>query len=490
MADPLFELLAPHFESTSPSPRPRPSIDDPSTSTYLTHLSTLKLSSLSSTEPQSLAQAAHSSLLSLQALSTRSHKSIISSSDHLSTLCNTLPTLAQEANALQDAVPKLDQEAERFARAYGKTAENPLLDRRRKAMVLSRNVDRLSDILDLPSLISSAISASSTASGTSGTSVTSSSQTSATPAVNYASALDLDGHIKRLHTLYPNSPLIASVSAQAEQAMREMTSNLINSLRTPGIKLAGGMRTIGWIRRVAPELDETRRFGGSSGHDGSLGALFLVCRLSNLVSMLDALEPLRDLADIESKRRMQDTSKRKEASSQAWSGGQQTERYLKRYIEIFREQSFAIISMYRSIFPSSTLSLQDGQATKSPQGSDNALQAIPSALPTFPLHLVDMLASTLQAYLPNVQDKAARESLLTQVLYCAGSLGRLGGDFSMLLASLGDEEGDSEDESGDGTEWVEVMKKHRVLAGRLELLASGVGGSHGISEAASRKSSQ
>lgn len=109
-----------------------------------------------------------------------------------------------------------------------------------------------------------------------------------------------------------------------------------------------------------------------------------------------------------------------------------------------------------------------------------------------------MFAATLKQYLPNVRDQSSRESLLTQVLYCAGSLGRLGGDFSLMLAMLeeDDDEGD-EDEEGDGEkgdgekgekeekeeeeeekdwEWVEVMRKHRVLAGKLEQLASGVGG--------------
>lgn len=64
----------------------------------------------------------------------------------------------------------------------------------------------------------------------------------------------------------------------------------------------------------------------------------------------------------------------------------------------------------------------------------------------------------------------------------------------MMLALLEDEEEDdseSEDEDEDSdvdsdvdTEerrkgWIEVMKKHRVQASRLELLASGVGTGHG-----------
>lgn len=446
MADPLLELLVPYFDA--PSPRPPPSSRDPITSSYLNRLTTLPLSSLNTTEPQSLAQTSHTIQLSLQALSSRSHKSVIASSDHLSSLRSTLPAIAKSTAELRDAIPKLDEEAVRFSETYNKNAENIVLDRRRKALLLSRNVDRLADVLDLPTLLSSAIS-SSAVSAPSGGAASSST-------VNYASALDLNAHIRRLHGLYPDSHLISSVTLQAEEAMQEMATNLISSLKTQGLKLAAAMRTISWLRRVAPELDVSGKQSGSN-REGSLGALFLVCRLANLMSMLGALEPLRELADQEIARNQAVPAKKD--SNAAWSGGQQTERYLKRYIEIFREQSFAILSMFRSIFPPAA----DHDLKSVPVSrAGDPLQPLPSALSTFPLHLVDMLLETLKTYLPNIQDRSSRDSLLTQVLYCAGSLGRLGGDFSMILAFLGEGSEDGEEE------WVEVIKKHRVLASRLE----------------------
>lgn len=475
MADPLYELLIPYFDS--PSPRPAPSSKDANTNAYLNRLTTLPLASLTSTEPQSLSQTTHSLLLSLQALSKRSHRSIIDSSTHLSTLSTTLPVLAQSTASLRDALPKLDDAAIHFSETYNYRSENALLDRRRKALLLSRNIDRLSDILDLPTLLASAISTSNTASASA------SSSSSAT--LNYASALDLNAHIRRLHALYPDSPLISSVEKQAEEAMQDMATNLIASLRTNSLKLASAMRTISWLRRVAPELDpaptsastqSTISHLGTAGssREGALGSLFLVCRLANLQQMLSALEPLRELADQETLRLQDgkgDSLSGKERSK--WEGGQQTERYLKRYIEIFREQSFAIISMYRSIFPASTTA-QDEAILKDlgknrPKGPEDPLQPLPSALGTFPLQLVSMLEETLRRYLPNVRDRSSRDSLLTQVLYCAGSLGRLGGDFSMMLAFLNEVDGEEvDDEEEESEEWVEIIKKHRLMAGKLE----------------------
>jgi hypothetical protein len=261
------------------------------------------------------------------------------------------------------------------------------------------------------------------------------------------------------------------------------------------------MRMIGWLRRVAPELaDDTyssvhgqargRSLGAATG-EGSLGALFLVCRLGTLRQTLEALDPLKDLADQETSRRTENNT-----NQEAWVGGAQTERYLKRYVEVFREQSFAIISMYKSIFPSALpIPGMAGSDVTSPVGTskqttnmpEDAITSYfeadddktPSALATFAPHLVDMLLETLRAYMSNISERSSRDSLLTQVLYCAGSLGRLGADFGLMLALLEDElNGENEDSEmvdEDEQEWVQVMKKHRVQASRLEILASGVG---------------
>jgi hypothetical protein len=199
--------------------------------------------------------------------------------------------------------------------------------------------------------------------------------------------------------------------------------------------------------------------------------------LAHLVSTLEALDPLRELADQETQRRISGKDK---SDTTTWSAGQQTDRYLKRYIEIFREQSFAIVSLYKNIFgseqseselASSGLRGADAKAKSKPAHSDDPLQRLPPALATFPMHLVQLLTDTMRTYLPNVRDRSSRESLLTQLLYCAASLGRLGGDFGMILTELS---GDGDAEGDVAYEWEEVMRKHRALAGRLEQLTSRV----------------
>ena len=498
MADPLYELLAPYFDETSPSSSSsssaiaRPSIASLQATNYFTRLSTLSLGELTTTEPASLLHSVQSHIRNLQALSKRSHKAVISSTSHLTSLTSLLPSLESQSAELQSDLPDLDNAAAEFARKYDRSTENAVLDRRKRAMLLVRNVDRITDVLDLPNLLSSTVSAAQSASSTSSTSTSSA-------ATAYAAALDLHAHVKRLNGLYPHSEVVGNITKQAEVEIQNLTTILITSLQGPTLKLASAMRAIGWLKRVAPDLADdghgsahsqptsTKAFSVSTdtaSADGSLGALFLVCRLRTLHDTLEALEPLRELADQETRLRKPGVKSvpSKQQTSTSTVGGQ-SERYLKRYVEIFREQSFSIVSMYKSIFPSGLPTAESSTLKESTMVEDDATAlSLPSPLSSFALHLVDMLTVTLQVYIPNITDKQARESLLTQVLYCAGSLGRLGADFGMMLALLEDDMKleSTPDEDGDHAEdrdpeWVQVMKKHRTQASRLEVLARGVG---------------
>ena len=488
MADPLYELLSPFFENASTCPSPR----DPLTASYLARLSTLSLPDLTFTEPASLQYSSQSHLRNLQALSKRSHKAVISSTSHIERLSSLIPELITHTGTLSNGLPELETSATDFVQKYDRSTENAVLDRRKRAMLLSRNADRVSDVLDLPSLLSSTVSAAQA--GGLG------SSSSAGASTSYSLALDLHAHIKRLDTLFPQSDLVRGVSARSEVEIQNLATVLITSLQSPTLKLAAAMRTIGWLRRVAPELaeDVARRSRPTSSkslsfstatmnRDGALGSLFLICRLHALHKTIEALDPLRDLADQETARRRNQENLNGAAVEKSPSGpsstGSHSERYLKRYIEIFREQSFNILSMYRSIFPSNFPLAEDHDDendSATVQSQKDPLLPLPSPVASLALHLVQMFTSPLKEIMPNVTDKAARESLLTQVLYCAGSLGRLGADFGMMIALLDSELRATGSDVGttlgdlEEPEWVQIMKKHRVQASRLEVLARGV----------------
>ncbi|SPN97827.1 related to Dor1-like family protein [Cephalotrichum gorgonifer] len=398
---------------------------DDETHTYLAHLGGLTTASLDK-EAASLAQSSQSIHVALQALSKKSHAPIIRAVTQHDVLRQSLPTLGREAAKLRSSIPKIDSEVVRFSTAFSKSSQCAITAKRRRDLLLLQNVERLVDVLEVPTLLETAV--------TSG------------PA-NHSSALDLNGHIRRLHSLYPDSKLISSVAEEADSLIYQLALDLVHSLGTPGLKLASAIRTASLLRRVLPDiLPSTTK----DAQEKTLGLVFLLRRTATLALMLDALEPLRNLADSEK------ANVKSAGKSGSWSGGQHTERYLKRYVEVFREHSFAIISMFRSVFVSQAAEPTD------------PLQPVPQGLSTLVLHLVDMLLEPLDDYLPVIKDQSSRDSILTQVLYCAGSLGRLGGDFGLLLFGIGPREGALEAEH----EWVEVARRHRFLTGRL---ASGVG---------------
>jgi hypothetical protein len=135
-----------------------------------------------------------------------------------------------------------------------------------------------------------------------------------------------------------------------------------------------------------------------------------------------------------------------------------------------REHLFAIFTQYRSIFSED----YEFTATKtnksddpmignlSPQGELLFTQNI---LPSFALNITDHILQTLNTHLPsiNYDDRQTRQSLLTQLLYCAQSLARVGCDFTDVVIGTFFEGADTKEE-----EWVwEVTSAHRQRMAKL-----------------------
>lgn len=429
----LLEVLNPYGEAGS---APFLASECPARSKYVASLANQSSASLDTTEPHALANSLQSILLSLQAIGKRSHRFIIDSTVRHSALSLSLPAFDRAATDLRTAIPNVDREALSFSATYSKTGENDHLLERQQSLWLLRNLERLLNILELPTLMAS---------------------TANSVPPNYSSALDLNGHVRRLNALYPDSPVVTLLFRQADEVILQLTADLIGTLKSPGLKLATALRTVGSLRRVLSDQNQVSK--ASCGTEERVpSVLFLRCRHAALSATLAALEPLRKLAEEEK------ASGKAARDTQVLSRGHQTERYLKRYVEIFREQSFHIISMFRNLFPASVPSDEEQ--------SDDALEPLHSScsiLSSFMRCLLDMLLGTLREFLPAIKDHSARDSILTQVLYCSSSLARLGGEFGILLAGF-DIDNCGFTTHADDMEWVGIIKRHRLLTVRLDLM--------------------
>ncbi|ORY75086.1 oligomeric Golgi complex subunit 8 [Protomyces lactucae-debilis] len=214
----------------------------------------------------------------------------------------------------------------------------------------------------------------------------------------YAEAADLYLHLGRIASRHPNSRLVKSLVVRAEEEMERMTLQLLGLLNRPQ-KLPVALKVIGLLRRTG------------SFEEAELRYLFLKGRYDALVAAYAAVP----------------TSP--------------VERSIKKQVEIFREQAFAILSQYSSIF--------DDKAAD--DFSHNWL-------PHFAQRIVTDLLQRLSDALPHVEGKVARQSLLTQLLYTAQSMARVGCDFtSMLLPHFGSSE-----------EVYPVVANQRAMARKLE----------------------
>ncbi|KAK9235815.1 oligomeric Golgi complex subunit 8 [Lipomyces kononenkoae] len=408
MADPLLDILVPHLP-TSIAPSLTASSRAVLLSDYIQHIRGLSVSSISSETAQLNAslQNVERSLTNL-AINSRPH--LISTSATLEAFTDSFNSLALSIPPLSQIIPGLKSNVSQF---------HPVNDRHPSATLLS-NVDKVLDILELPSLVLTCVRNG-----------------------YYAEALDLVGHVRRLAIRYKNVKVIEMIQAEVEDALLEMTTLLLRLLRE-NVQLPTAIKVISYLRRLQP-------FQASPNPKLELQHIYLLSRMIHLKSQLQSLEPLKSIP----------------------------EKYLKRYIEFFREFVFAAIIGFRSIFPkdgegdkdSSNDGSGTGVSSTQLKGSDyvddiSVVDAGEQLLSSFIYHTTMDLKKTVKEMLPMIPDKSSYAVLYLQVIYSSQSLARVGGEFWGIMA---DEEDRKEYVAANQTNpWVVALEKQRDLAKKLK----------------------
>lgn len=194
----------------------------------------------------------------------------------------------------------------------------------------------------------------------------------------YSEAMDLASHVRLLQVRYP-LPVIKSIQQQVQASSDLMLVQLVSHLQKP-IRLAAAMNVVGFLRRMDVFESEIE-----------LRMVFLRCRHEFLQQRLIRIK--RDISE-DSRQRSIDAFE-----------------HLKRFIDVMREQMFEIGTQYISIFSNEKGTL----------------------LSDYMVNITGLIKSTLQLYLPMIEDTSALTSLLTQLQYCGLSLGRIGLDFRHIF---------------------------------------------------------
>jgi conserved oligomeric Golgi complex subunit 8 len=182
---------------------------------YLSRLTSSSLSSILQ-EHATLDEEKKDLEQQLSRLAKREYHSFVATASHADAIATTFSGFNEKVNQVHDKIPTLDAAISKF-NVY---AKSHAADRERAQNLLA-NHDRLLDILEMPSLVSTCVRNG-----------------------YFSEAIQLSAHVKRLATLhYANVPLVQSLAAQVELVMKDMTVRLVGLLRE-SLKLPSALKVL------------------------------------------------------------------------------------------------------------------------------------------------------------------------------------------------------------------------------------------------------
>jgi conserved oligomeric Golgi complex subunit 8 len=395
---------------------------------YLSKITTFGLQELLA-EPTVLQTQSHHLTSSLTTLTHTSYPTFLSLHHTTNALTSSLTSLSSSLDSLlTTSLPALEESA-----AGWKDRTETVLNDRNKARVVLEQHEKIRDLLDIPILIDTCVRNG-----------------------YFAEALSLASHAKSLAgnaSLSSKSPplILSSVLSEVHHSIMQMLLSLIATLYEPNRKLPALWKAINFLRKMdvfgpsspfasAPPqaklsvlpLDPEKPLdfiADNISNEEQIALAFLVGRESCLKVTLEACGS--DISRLTQHNELDDREKEDLA------------RYLKRYIDLWREGVYDIVTQYSTIF------LEKPPGSSTPQQSpikstiDAGQPAI--SLEVTRLHtLITTYASrTLTAHLlPLVSpclpllSLPLLPSLLTQLTYCSTAFARVGLDFRGILSLL------------------------------------------------------
>ncbi|KAJ3807014.1 Dor1-like family-domain-containing protein [Lentinula lateritia] len=347
--------------------------------TYLEHLTSLDLETLLS-EPGVLQTQSHHLASSLTSLTHASYPTFVSLYSSTSDLTTSLSQISSSLDALlNESLPALESSV------YSWNAETAsVLTTRRKTLTVLETHDKLRELLDIPLLIN----------------------TCARNAY-FSEALSLAAHARKLIAVHSSPPLIlTSILAEVDVAMNHMLISLLTMLHEPNKKLPVLWKAVNFLRKME----------GAFRAEDEIALAFLSGREQCLKGSLESLR--RDIIRIAALEGELSTRDKDDLV-----------KYLGKYIGLWREGVYDLITQYESIF---LANVQEGNVL-SPKLHALLQIYVSHACKT---HLMPLLDSSQHSKEPPITSLpiTALPSLVTQLTYCAAALGRVGADFRSSVA--------------------------------------------------------
>ncbi|KAG9040570.1 hypothetical protein FS842_002985, partial [Serendipita sp. 407] len=319
--------------------------------------------------------SSESSLLTseLTSLCHSSHSTFLLLHNTASTLSTSFDSLSSSLDSLLSTIPSLNDATQQFSKTI-----KPILEERRRATLVLDQYEKLADLLEIPALLDSC-----SRNG------------------QYQDALELVNHANSVWMQFEGSEkdaeamsILRSLQREVEGGVRLMLGSLVEILKGRS-KLPVLYKAIVFLRQLGGWDEE------------ELAVLFLCCR----GAFIENLHSANETAQI--------------GSAGTSESQRDMARYLRGYIDIFREGVYDLVSAYTTIF------LDHAQNTEgASRGTQDELIFL---LSVFTSNQISSLMRTLSLHLSSVHDFTSLSSLLTQLNYCGSSFARIGLEFRPLL---------------------------------------------------------
>ena len=395
---------------------------------YLSKITTFGLQELLS-EPTVLQTQSHHLTSSLTTLTHTSYPTFLSLHHTTNALTSSLTSLSSSLDSLlTTSLPALEETA-----AGWKDRTETVLNDRNKARVVLEQHEKIRDLLDIPIIIDTCVRNG-----------------------YFAEALSLASHAKTLagNASLSNKPpplILSSVLSEVHHSIMQMLLSLIATLYEPNRKLPALWKAINFLRKMdvfgpsspfastplqtklsVPPLDTEKPLefiADNISNEEQIALAFLVGRESCLKVTLEACGS--DISRLTQHNGLDDREKEDLA------------RYLKRYIDLWREGVYDIVTQYSTIF----LEKPSGSSTshQSPTKStvDSGQPAIGLEMARLHALITTYASRTLTTHLLPVVSPclpllslSLLPSLLTQLTYCSTAFARVGLDFRGVLCLL------------------------------------------------------
>lgn len=395
---------------------------------YLFNITNFSLQELLS-EPTVLQTQSHHLTSSLTSLTHTSYPTFLSLHHTTNALTSSLTSLSSSLDSLlTTSLPALEEAA-----AGWKERTETILNDRSKARVVLEQHEKIRDLLDIPILIDTCVRNG-----------------------YFAEALSLASHAKTLAGNLSSSskspPLIlSSVLSEVHHSIMQMLLSLIATLYEPNRKLPALWKAINFLRKMdvfgpsspfasappqtklfVPPMDADKPLNfiaDNISNEEQIALAFLVGRESCLKITLEACGS--DIFRLMQHNDLDDREKEDLA------------RYLKRYIDLWREGVYDIITQYSTIFLEKPSGSSTSQQSPIKSIVDSGQPAIGLEMTRLHTLITTYASRTLTTHLlPLVSpclpllSLPLLPSLLTQLTYCSTAFARVGLDFRGILSLL------------------------------------------------------